>query len=406
MKLLINKVRVCATLKNKIIKSIIILITIITFSLFTFNFNISVLLSEHLVACLPYALPMDAGPKIGQNSSTIFRIASEAMLRLCEATWFDNINYNSILIKISKFCFWFSLGIKIYLQISFPFTASVSAKRYGNIFTSVVGNLRLSLHNFINKLTFLQLTLILFTVFYIISVIMDILIINIINEYYINYIDSLNDLYMTDNQNKTSSKTNLNTSNSTGDSAIIAASMAAGTKLAQKAPSIEQKALILSSATAIGLGAIGVINVVIDVAENLGKNSNKLLPFNPINDLDISKILGLTGNSAFDLIKMINYFQTIQLIVSIFMIYNLFFYIIDFTYVITKLNKMFPGPVGQKYVLIFSNYISKIKKFSLIFLTLFTILNLICAYVNSNTIEFVYTNFDSIIELYVKNKNN
>jgi len=48
---------------------------------------------------------------------------------------------------------------------------------------------------------------------------------------------------------------------------------------------------------------------------------------------------------------------------------------------------MFPGPNGQKYILYISNYISKIKKASLIFLTLFTILNLICAYINSNTIE-------------------
>lgn len=240
---------------------------------------------------------------------------------------------------------------------------------------------------------------------------MDIFILNIFKEYYFNNtVEYINDLYMTDNKNKininSDAKTNINISNSTGDSAILAASLAAGTQLAKKAPTIGQKALIFTSTTAIGLGAIGVKNVINNVTETLGKNSNKFLPFNPINGLDISEILGLTGNSAFDLIKMINYFQTIQLIVSYFIAYNLFFYIIDFTFVINKLNKMFPGPLGQKYILYFSHYISKIKKASLIFLTLFTILNLICAFVNSNTIEFVYSNFDSIIELYIKNKNN
>jgi hypothetical protein len=240
---------------------------------------------------------------------------------------------------------------------------------------------------------------------------MDILILNIFIEYnFNNIVDYINYLYMADNQNNSNTNSdvnsNINISNSTGDSAIIAASIAAGTQLAKKAPTIGQKALIFSSTTAIGLGAIAVKNVVNNVTETLGKNSKNFLPFNPINDLDLSEILGLTGNSAFDLIKMINYFQTIQLIVSYFIVYNLFFYIIDFTFVINKLNKMFPGPIGQKYILYLKNYISKIKKASLIFLTLFTILNLICAYVNSNTIEFVYTNFDSIIELYIKLKNN
>jgi len=67
--------------------------------------------------------------------------------------------------------------------------------------------------------------------------------------------------------------------NSAGDSAILAASLAAGTKLATKAPTIGQKALILTSTAALGLGAIGVKNVVNNVTENLGKSSNKFLPF-------------------------------------------------------------------------------------------------------------------------------
>jgi len=306
-------------------------------------------------------------------------------------TRFNNINYNSLLILTSKICFWFSIGIKLYFKMS-------------------ESRLGLYLQNkIINNLTFLQLTLILFIFFYLISITINIFILNIFSGYYFNNVDSLNDLYMVENQNNTDSNTkvkpNINISNNAGDSAIIAASLAAGSQLAKKAPTIGQKALIFSSVTALGLGAIGVKNVVNNVTESLGINSNKFLPFNPINDLDLSEILGLTGNSAFDLIKMINYFQTIQLILSYFIAYNLFFYIIDFTFVINKLNKLFPGSIGQKYILYFSNYILKIKKVSLIFLTIFTILNLICAYVNSNTIEFLYTNFDSIIELYIQIKN-
>lgn len=341
---------------NKIIKSIIILLiilTIITFSLF--NSDIKV------------------------GNITI---------------WFNNINYNSILIIISKICFWFSIGIKLYLNIS-------------------EGKLGLYLQNkikIINKLTFLQITLIFFIVFYIISITIDIIIINLIKEYYFNNVEYLNDLYMVENQKNTSSNTNadnnINIANNKGDSVIIAASLAAGTQLAKKTPTLAGKAAILTTSTALGLTAIASKNLINNLTENAGKSSKNFLPFNPINDLDLSEILGLTGNSAFDLFKIIYYMQTIQLFISYFIAYNLFIYIIDFTIVFSILNKMFPGPVGQKFILFFSNYISKIKKASLIFLTLFTILSLICAYLNSNNVEFFYTNFDSIIEYYIKLKKN
>ncbi|SRR5258705_849642 len=341
---------------NKINKSIIILLfilTIITFSLFIFNFNIK-----------------------GENITI----------------WFNNINYNSILIFISKICIWFSIGIKLYLSIS-------------------EGKLGLYLQNkikFINKLTFLQITLIFFIFFYIISITIDIIIINLIKEYYFNNVEHLNDLYMVENQKNTTSNPNpkpLNIANSKGDSAIIAASLAAGTQLAKKAPTLAAKAAIFTTSAAIGLGAIAGKNVLNNLTENMGKSSKNFLAFNPINDLDFSEILGLTGNSAFDLFKIIYYMQTIQLFISYFIAYNLFIYIIDFTIVFSILNKMFPGPIGQKFLLFYSNYISKIKKASLIFLTIFTILSIICAYINSNNVEFFYTNFDSIIEYYIKLKN-
>ena len=314
---------------------------------------------------------------------------------------FNNINYNSILILIAKICFWFSIGIKLYLNTS-------------------EGKLGQSLKNkiyIINKLTFLQLTLILVIVFYIISLLMDILIINIYKEYNFNIIvEYINDLYMVENQNNTSSNTDSNTSsnndakphiniaNSRGDSIILAASLAAGTQLAKNTPSLAGKAAILTTSTAIGLTSIAGKNLINNLTENIGKSSNNYLPINPVNDLDLSEILGLTGNSAFDLFKIIYYMQTIQLFISYFIAYNLFIYIVDITKVFSFLNKMFPGPLGQKIISYFSNYMTKIKKVSLIFLTLFTILNLICAYFNSNNVEFFYTNFDSIIEYYIKLK--
>jgi len=219
---------------------------------------------------------------------------------------------------------------------------------------------------------------------------------------------------MVENQNNTNSntssntdaKSNINIANRKGDSIILAASLAAGTQLAKNTPTLAGKAAILTTSAAVGLTSIAGKILINNLTENMGKSSNNLLPFNPIIDLDLSEILGLTGNSAFDLFKIIYYMQTIQLFISYFIAYNLFIYIRDFTVVLSILNKMFPGPMGQKFILYFSNYISKFKKASLIFLTLFTVLSLICGYVNSNNVEFFYTNFDSIIEYYIKLKNN
>ncbi len=177
------------------------------------------------------------------------------------SAWFNNINYNSILILISKICFWFSIGIKLYLYI----LAGGHESKLGLYLQNKI----------VNNLTFLQITLIFFIVSYLISVTINIFILNIFNEYYFNNVDYLNDLYMVENQNKTDTKTssnteakpNINISNSAGDSAIIAASMAAGTQIAKKAPTIGQKALLFSSVTAIGIGAIGIKNVLNNITE-------------------------------------------------------------------------------------------------------------------------------------------
>src|ERR1700742_1983318 len=196
---------------NKITKSIIILffiLTIITFSLFIFYSNIR----------MPFGL----------ENITI---------------WNYNINNYSILILTSKICIWFSIGIKLYLFIS-------------------EGKLGMYLQNkiyIINNLNYLQLTLILFIVFYIISITKDIFILNIINEYYLYNIDYLSDLYMVENQNNTSSNTesssntSFNIANSKGDSIILAASLAAGTQLAKNTPSLAGKAAILTTSTALAL---------------------------------------------------------------------------------------------------------------------------------------------------------
>jgi hypothetical protein len=78
---------------------------------------------------------------------------------------------------------------------------------------------------------------------------MNIFILNILNEYYFNNVDYFNELYMVENKtnidsntsSNTDVKTNINISNSAGDSAIIAASMAAGAQLAKRLLLLDKK---------------------------------------------------------------------------------------------------------------------------------------------------------------------
>jgi len=71
----------------------------------------SVMLSESIFGSLPCSNIIESTRLVN------ITMPCSALIYNALSAWFNNINYNSILILISKICFWFSIGIKLYLYI-------------------------------------------------------------------------------------------------------------------------------------------------------------------------------------------------------------------------------------------------------------------------------------------------
>ena len=213
---------------------------------------------------------------------------------------------------------------------------------------------------------------------------------------------------MAANPNNTVINVNLN---KTGEATIMVASLAAATQLLKSIPSIGGQIATLTGSLAIGAGGLPIKNITGNIIENIGglacawssnNNSNNYLP--SLNDLDFSELFGLTGNSSLDLIIMLINIQTMQLTFLLFALYYLIFNTLDFTIVLNKLNKMFPGPKGQKFISILNKYFLKFQKVSKSLIIIFIILSLIAAYMNYTYLGFLLTNFDTVVEYYINHK--
>ena len=177
-----------------------------------------------------------------------------------------------------------------------------------------------------------------------------------------------------------------------GNSAIMATSVAGAVKIAQSIPSVSGKIIALAGGIGLGAGAIAAKNAIGNLTENIGKTKNLLPSF--------SELFGFTGNSLTDLLIIINYFQTIQLIFILLILYYLILYFIDLSILERYLSKIIP----TKVLSIIINILNQIRKIGLFTIFSLTILTLIAAYLNVGYLNFLLENLDKIIELYSSNK--
>jgi len=215
----------------------------------------------------------------------------------------------------------------------------------------------------------------------------------------------------TPTQSSKSSSIRLAQSNG-GDAAIMTAALATGAKLAQKAPTAATKAAIVVSSVGLGASAIIAKNFAGNLSSDAGKSSLVLLMVTNLSlkeSLDknystlieyLYKLFDLTGNTAVDLLKMIDYLNSSQYIFIYFLIYLSILLSIDSSKIELILKKILP----DKIVMYYMRSISLVQKNGRMYILILLFLLTYNIYLSNYCFNLLYENFDQICELYQSKK--
>jgi hypothetical protein len=225
------------------------------------------------------------------------------------------------------------------------------------------------------ELTFLNLFLIFFILFFIYKIIFNLLLVLILKFFYfyghindelllkhpIN-IDILNQCMANDNsttlpvvgEELNTRDLSIRIASAASDGGIMATAIAAGAKLAAKAPTPATKIAATLGGVGLGALAIGTKNIMSNVTSDMGKNNTYInldffnlfppqvagsgLPFGEGGQ----NLFNLTGNSALDLIHMLVLFQLLQLLFLSIIIYNSIIMLINEDYIEKLLLRFLP----------------------------------------------------------------
>ncbi len=287
----------------------------------------------------------------------------------------------------------------------------------------------------INKLTFFELFLVLFTIFisvmFILTMVEDYIIsLHISNIDHINYFwgdacagGPSEAASSTETVNPSSSSNTINSSQNTQtnaaisgstntivkykvktpdfgskftDGAIMTAALTGGSKLAQHNPTVAGKLGVLVWSVGIGTAAIIGKNIAGNISSDLGKQSKQILPLS--NDLydKLETMFNLTGNNGLDLLNLIQYFQKLQLFLIMLICYNLLLLNINEDRVENLLLKILPSKIIKLYI----KSVRILKKSGFIIIICLLILLLISNLYSYYYLDFFISNLDGIIKLY------
>ena len=304
-----------------------------------------------------------------------------SVFSMLQALYLIKGNILLISTKICLFLFWFTLSIYSYIHL-----------------------LPQILKNKINKLNFVELFVIVFTLFMVLYLFEDILYSyfpSIHLDYSIfNHLDSVKD-----GSNSTSNLVSPtpNSGQGTGywesdkiaNSAIISAGIAGGFQLAQKVPSVAGKIACVTGGLMVGAGGAILNTCSDDIANSL--KPNNIIASNDIYNILVN-VFNLTGNSALDLLKIILYFQKLEFTFLILALYNILLSHIDEIRLEKFLVKFLTIQIVKWYI----KSIVIFKKTSLIVLICLIILTLVSNYYSYYYLNFFLENLEEILNIYFK----
>ena len=345
-----------------------------------------------------------------------------------------------VIFKVLQMCIWFGIGVIIYSDI---LKGKLGIKIQGRMLPTI------------NKLSFIELTLIIFTLFYFINFIFTLSFNYFFNLEQLNYdsrlfiigeniggselentktdgITSSSNIEQTNSISKTQIETNNtsttvekkvtnsystleNTTNSNkdnnkvedisrkvgksikygGEAIIMSATVSGGIKLAQYSPTLAGKVGFTLLGVAVGGTAIIASKFSSKISEDiLNINSNKYIDLiEPIKDA-----LHLTGNNGIDSLLLIQNFQKMQLILLFMLGYNLLILYINEK----KLEEVLLKIMEVKIVNFIINIFKKFKKSVKVFLFCSFILLVISNLQAYHYLDFYINNIEDIIKLYFK----
>ena len=215
------------------------------------------------------------------------------------------------------------------------------------------------------------------------------------------------------NSNPTTISTNESTTNSSTNNAPIShvpggglmpsamvvggAGMVAGMKAAASSPTLAGKLGWVAGGVLAGGGSI----ITTSIAQILGEEIVKSPPKNYIGDSSLENLkesLDLTGNNAIDLLLMIQTFQKLQLFFLFVIAYNLILVSLNEEKVEIKLLQKLPVRIVSFII----KYFKSVKKSIRIIIFCFFIILVICNIQSYYYLNFFIENLDGIIESYFK----
>jgi len=182
-----------------------------------------------------------------------------------------------------------------------------------------------------------------------------------------------------------------------GNSAIMGVGVSTAIKIAASAQTPLGKAAILGGGVAAAALGIAAKEAIEQARDEIAKKNN-FLPDNINYEEIINKALDLSGNTGLDLLIFIQIFQKLQLLFLFIVIYNLLFTLIDLNKAEVQLLKVFPLHIVNYLI----KYLKLLKKSSRFVIVLSLLLLLFCNYGSYYIITFYIDNISKIIELYFK----
>lgn len=305
--------------------------------------------------------------------------------------------FSLTIIKISgSLLYWFGLSFILKIKLS----------------SGYFGLYGIKLSKYLDNLTFLQLFIILFTIFYLSPIfikfvllyLLDINLIHTIIPDFSLMVESNSTSTVESNPTSTGSTSipKANPISKVGDAdnaLIMATAVSGGTKLALQQPTLAGKTVAVVGGITSGVSAIILKEIAGTVGDEITKNNKStFLGGNKLEKI-LKTILGLGDNDVMNFLQIIDLLHYMQFLFLISLIINFIIYGLDLVIIEAKLNNYISNKTIILYIV---KYLKYIKKSSYVMIICLLLLLIVTTFLTTHYYHFFFINFDKICKIIIK----